>query len=280
MPSAPKGTTWSTALLVLLKAPPTPANYQFLNQWLVREHGHGDLTGQIYGNNPFFTTAGGHGTVGPIKAGSYPLIPDSAFSSGRNTAGVPAYPNLATGVWITALHIGSEYPAIWAALKSGNPAASQNNPDFQAQLNRWSGGGYSDFQTIAAPAGPVGEQIEETVSTTATPAGVKFQWSATSGVGGALAGAGSAASGALQHVPGVKQAEAAAHAAEATASFLGKLTDPHYILRGLQIVAGGVLVLTGGFLLVRQVALAADVPPPLVDPSKMPGAGMAMSMAK
>lgn len=45
--------------------------------------------------------------------------------------------------------------------------------------------------------------------------------------------------------------------------FLGRLTDPSYLLRGLQLVAGAVLVLTGVVLLTRQVALAADLPDPL-----------------
>lgn len=45
--------------------------------------------------------------------------------------------------------------------------------------------------------------------------------------------------------------------------FLGRLTDPHYILRGLQIVAGAVLVLAGIVLLTRQVALANDLPDPI-----------------
>jgi len=59
----------------------------------------------------------------------------------------------------------------------------------------------------------------------------------------------------VRHVPGVAQAED-------IGSFLGKLTDPSYLLRGLQIVAGGALVGTGLLLLARQVALAADLPDP------------------
>jgi len=44
--------------------------------------------------------------------------------------------------------------------------------------------------------------------------------------------------------------------------FLAKITDPHNILRGLQVVAGAVLVLVGLLLLTRQVGLAADAPSP------------------
>lgn len=46
------------------------------------------------------------------------------------------------------------------------------------------------------------------------------------------------------------------------AHFLGRLTQPSYLLRGLQILAGAVLVLAGVLLLARQVALAADLPDP------------------
>lgn len=68
--------------------------------------------------------------------------------------------------------------------------------------------------------------------------------------------AASLANGAARHVPGVAQVED-------IGSFLGRLSDPAYILRGLQIVAGAVLVLVGVVLLTRQVALAADLPDPI-----------------
>ena len=67
----------------------------------------------------------------------------------------------------------------------------------------------------------------------------------------------------LRHIPGVAQVEGVASGVSSVADFLGKLTDPHYILRGLQIVAGAVLVLAGIVLLTRQVALAADLPDPV-----------------
>lgn len=241
----PSGTIWSTALLMLLKAPLSPQNYQFLNQWAIREHGS-DTT--LYANNPFFTTAGGSGTVGDIKAGSYPLIPDSAFGPGRtNTAGVPAYPNLATGVWITAYHLASEYPAIVAALRTGNPASAANSTAFTGELKAWSGSSYTGFAGISAPAGPVGPPIGTSLEVGKIPSSVGQS---------ILAHGTSTASSLLNHVPGVSQAEA-------VGSFLGKLTDPSYLLRGLQIVAGAGMVAIGVTLLARQVALAADVPSPV-----------------
>lgn len=83
--------------------------------------------------------------------------------------------------------------------------------------------------------------------------------------------------GAVQDAPGrgsigapVRDAASeAVDTALAVPRFLGKLADPHNILRGLQIVAGAVLVLVGLVLLTRQVALAADVPIP--DRVPLPG---------
>lgn len=49
----------------------------------------------------------------------------------------------------------------------------------------------------------------------------------------------------------------------ATGKFLGKLSDPNYILRGLQMIAGAVLVFAGLFLLAKQVGLAASAPGPI-----------------
>lgn len=59
------------------------------------------------------------------------------------------------------------------------------------------------------------------------------------------------------------------------ADFLGRLTNPAYIIRGLELVAGSVLVLLGLWLLVKQVGLAAgiDVPSPVeVASATIPGA--------
>lgn len=267
--AVPKGAVWSTALLALIRAPATPANYQFLNQWAIREHGSDQA---LFANNPFFTTAGGRGSVGVIKAGSYPLIPDSAFGPGRsNTAGVPAYPNIATGVWITAYHLTQQYPSIVAALRTGNPASQATNPGFQRELTSWSGGGYDGFQSIAAQAGPVGPTLDGSVRTNQPPSG--GGGSILGSIGGAISGLpGDVAGGAnslIRHVPGVAQAES-------VAGFIGKLTDPSYLLRGLQILAGAALVGGGVFLLARQVALAADVP----DVTKaVPGAAAAAALA-
>lgn len=76
---------------------------------------------------------------------------------------------------------------------------------------------------------------------------------------------------AARHVPGVAQVEGAAGAVSSVGDFIGRVTDPSYILRGLQIVAGAVMVLAGVVLLLRQVALANDLPDPVGLASKAGG---------
>ncbi len=49
------------------------------------------------------------------------------------------------------------------------------------------------------------------------------------------------------------------------ADFFARISDPSYILRGLQLVAGGVLVLVGIYLLAKQVGLAEKTPEPVKD---------------
>ncbi len=84
----------------------------------------------------------------------------------------------------------------------------------------------------------------------------------TGAITGTIGDAASAANSAARHVPGVAQVEGAVGAVSSVGDFLGKLVDPHYILRGLQVLAGGALVAMGVVLLARQVALAADLPDP------------------
>lgn len=96
-----------------------------------------------------------------------------------------------------------------------------------------------------------------------TPQGENFRQFVAAGAGRAPGVPSlSSINSAARHVPGVAQAEGVVGAGVSVATFIGRLTDPAYILRGLQIVAGGVLVLVGLALLVRQVALAADLPDP------------------
>lgn len=248
---------WSTELLVLLHAPLTPQNYQFVNQWATREHNGGPALSDG-SNNPFFTTAGAGGTVGPFKAGTFPSW---------NSIGVAKYPNIETGTYINAYHIATQYPAIANALRSGNPGSQSGNQEFQRELTTWSGGGYSGFASIPAVSGPVGPTVDTAAMAhdiAGLAKGAVPKQGGGGGIGGVVGGIAGGVNSAARHIPGVAQAEGAVSAAEGVASFLGKLTDPHYILRGLQVVAGAGLVVIGLTLLARQVALAADLPDPLL----------------
>lgn len=68
--------------------------------------------------------------------------------------------------------------------------------------------------------------------------------------------------GATAVVPGLGAAEGAVGAAggvvsgaESVAHFLGNLTNPHFLLRGLEIIGGGLFVLFGLYLLGRQTGV-------------------------
>lgn len=92
--------------------------------------------------------------------------------------------------------------------------------------------------------------------------------------GGSSPGApGGTVGGALNHVPGVVQAKEAVGVITSVPKFIGAITDPHNILRGLQVIAGAVLVLVGTVLLIRQVALANDIDIPAPGRVPLPGTG-------
>jgi hypothetical protein len=84
-----------------------------------------------------------------------------------------------------------------------------------------------------------------------------------SGGGGIGAILGAVNTGAEGVLPGLGTAEGVAgaaggvaHGAEATAAFLGKLLDPHFWLRALQVAGGGAFVLFGLYLLARSSGVA------------------------
>lgn len=70
-------------------------------------------------------------------------------------------------------------------------------------------------------------------------------------------GAAGGSSSLISHVPGVVQAEA-------VGSFFGKLTDPHFWLRALEVIGGAMFVLLGLYLLTRQAGVGGGAvgPPP------------------
>ena len=253
----PKGTTWSTALLELLGAPTTGQNYQFLNAWATREHG-ASYPSSLYANNPFFTTAGGGGTVGPIKAGTYPTIP--------NTPGVASYPNVVTGDVVTAEHIATQYPGILQALKSGNPEQYAGNAEFQKELSAWSGSGYSGLNVQGQPGLPEGPATEKALSggqVAGLPSGVT-----QAGIGSALSKLFNALGptgkysipGILASAPSATSNALTSAGGNTVASWLGLPALPaNPLVRGAEIVGGAVLILLGIIMIGTKAAASSPV---------------------
>lgn len=138
LPSLPYGTPltgtgatlWAVAILDALGAPATGANVASLRGWFLREGGGG-------ANNPMNTTLAN--------------VPGAAGSI--NSVGVQNYSTPADGVNATAVTLNGGYPAIVADLKAGNGLANPS-PEAQAELSKWSGGGYTSI-TPSTPTGTI-----------------------------------------------------------------------------------------------------------------------------
>lgn len=218
---------FAQAVLNDLGVPDTPQNRSFIIGWSRAE-------GTAAKNNPLATTL--------ALPGSVPLP--------GNSAGVQQYPTIAEGAQATAATIGNgRYPNIVAALRTGGAVAhSFGNTGVYSDLNTWVSGRPSPAVTGYVRNVLVGIQGGGT-SISATDLG-SFD----------LGNAASAAGAVAQHVPGVAQVES-------VTGFIGRLTDPAYILRGLEIVAGAILVLLGLYLLARQVGLGGFEVPSTLSPT-------------
>jgi hypothetical protein len=150
-----------------------------------------------------------------------------------NSVGVKNYPTPDAGVQATADTL-KQYPHVLAALKSPSYQAF-DSPAVRMDLNRWQSGkqgngavtSYTRSIMLQFQGNPSGKDATD--------------WLSYDGnnLGGDVASA-------LGKITGL--------------DYLSKLFDVHNILRGLQVLAGAVLVLVGVVLLARQVGLAADVP--------------------
>lgn len=161
---------------------------------------------------------------------------DAPGATSFNSVGVKNYTSFEQGVGATADTISSGYPAVVGYLKVGQPQSILTTARGQSDLNKWVSGkavpGYTSYVS----------NVFKLYSGSGKSAA---DWSSSDlGLG--------------------KTVKAAVDATLALPKFLAKITDTHNILRGLQVIAGAVLVLVGVVLLTRQVALAADVPLPNV----------------
>lgn len=179
----------------------------------------------------------GWAAVEGTKAAYNPLATtlDEPGATQFNSVGVRNYPTPAIGAKATADTLKKGYPSIVASFRSGS-GLQHLTSGLVNDLGKWVDG--------HSPADSKGIGYAQVVSQRANDPG--------------------ASPAGFWHDPvisgTVDAAQTAADAALAVPRFLAKLTDPSYILRGLQIIAGAVLVLVGIVLLTRQVALAGDVP--------------------
>lgn len=167
------------------------------------------------------------------KAAYNPLATTLARSGATdfNSVGVKNYASFDQGVDATVETLRN-YPAVVGFLRQGQPQAILTTPRGQSELNKWQSG-------------------------TAKPGYTPY----VSNIFKLFTGSGASASDWLSSDLGLgASVKAAAAAVVAVPEFLARITDAHNILRGLQVVAGAVLVLVGVVLLARQVGLAADVP--------------------
>lgn len=121
---------WEAAVLRQVKAPVTKANVAWLDAWQQSEGG-----GAAY--NPLNTTEAANG------------------ASDYNSVGVKNYPSASSGAEATGATLLGWYPAIVAALRSGNPqryAAAGHGTDVVSQLNTWGSHGFAATVQTGNPA--------------------------------------------------------------------------------------------------------------------------------
>ena len=159
------------------------------------------------------------------------------------------------------LHQGGAYPASAPQTPdaANSWAWSPAGVDYALGRMQTVAGGLKGKQAVKAivyrferPQNPAAEYAAAVQALPASDGGP----SGGGGIGAILSGANTAIT---TVVPGAGLAESAAGAAggvvsgaESVASFLGRLTDPHFWLQALEVVGGGVFVLSGLYLLGRQ----------------------------
>lgn len=238
-----------------------------------------DFTGAgvIPALDPGVVTWVGRGTI--IEGGSYPVVVYHLTGGPHKGRYVYVAENFTPTV-----RVGQQ-------LKRGQPVgrAAGQSPYIEQGFNS-SATGWNPVAPLGsdphAPTGPgkaMAAYIGERIGSPLTPSGPKPPGPRGPGfgnyptdpqatlTGNATAQAGAAVAGAVGQA-----AHQIAHPFEAIASFLGKLTDPGFWLRALELVGGILLVLIGLYLLARQVGLAQ----PVQDiGSKLPGAQLSEEAA-
>lgn len=197
------------------------------------------------------------------QAPRYQLDPNAvvavALQEGLLTkGGAPGDNGTSFGPW--QLHQGGAYPASAPQTKDAANAWAWSDAGINYALGRMQSvaGGMKGRQAVKAivyrferPADPATEYqnaVQALPASDGGPAGGPGPWGLIKGIQ-------------VGPVPGVTvgtatgAAGAAASGAEAVASFLGHLTDPKYLLRGLEVAGGAFFVLLGLYVLGRQAGV-------------------------
>jgi hypothetical protein len=165
-------------------------------------------------------------------------------ASNFNSVGVKNYASFASGVNATAQTLqNGHYPGILRSLRAGN--VSPNDV-----VNRYAG----EFNTWGTGAGAVSSRLHALSQTSSAGIGGAFgkvlgilgkdplnPYNVITQGAGAFSGVGTSlnpldAFGNIAHL-------------------VNNLTDPHFWIRALELLAGGVLILTGLYLLARQIGM-------------------------
>lgn len=155
-------------------------------------------------------------------------------ASNFNSVGVKNYPTFAAGVHATAQTLqNGRYPGILSSLRSGTAAPNDVVNRYAREFNTWGTG-----------AGAVASQLHglQGGKSSALFPGVG-KWLTSLPGGNALFGGGPAN---LQN---------SVMDFGRIGELIGNLVDPHWWLRVLELLGGGVLVLTGLYLLAKQIGL-------------------------
>ncbi len=111
------------------------------------------------------------------------------------------------------------------------------------------------FERPSDPASEYSHAIQALPASDGGPA--HTQPGAVSAVEGVIAGQVAGAAGTVKTLAGVPgDVAGAAGAASSIAGFLGKLADPRFWIRALEIVGGGIILMLGLYLLARRAGLA------------------------
>jgi len=122
---------FATQVLAELGAPATAQNIDSIADWAAQEGGGG-------ANNPLNTTLVTSGSTGAV-----------------NSAGVQNYASVTDGVQATAQTLQEGYPAIVAALQSGNGIVRTTSSAIESELSEWSGGGYTSISATGSTSAAV-----------------------------------------------------------------------------------------------------------------------------